>query len=89
LTSKTTPRFWSTFHGLPTSIQRLAHLKYRIWQNEPRHASLRFKRVKGHDVLWSVRIGDHYRALGYYEAVDLFIWTWIGSHEEYNKIIKQ
>jgi hypothetical protein len=74
---------------LPQSIQRLAHLKYRIWQNDSRHASLRFKRVKGHDVLWSVRIGDHYRALGYYETGDLFIWTWIGSHEEYNKIIKQ
>jgi hypothetical protein len=50
--------------------------------------SLRFKPIKGHANLWSVRIGDHYRAVGFYEKADLFIWTWIGSHEEYNKLSK-
>lgn len=34
---------------------------------------------------WSARVGDHYRAVGYFEDSDTFIWTWIGTHEEYNK----
>jgi len=89
LTSKTTPRFWSAFRKLPSSIQRLADAKYQIWHSDPNHASLRFKPIKGHADLWSVRIGDHYRAVGYYERANLFIWTWIGSHEEYNKLIKR
>jgi hypothetical protein len=31
-----------------------------------------------------VRIGDHYRALAEFDGQP-FIWTWIGSHEDYNK----
>lgn len=36
--------------------------------------------------LWSVRIGDHYRALG----VDVeggILWIWIGTHAEYDNLI--
>jgi hypothetical protein len=33
--------------------------------------------------VWSVRIGDHYRALGK-RSGDLIVWFWIGTHEEYN-----
>jgi hypothetical protein len=32
-----------------------------------------------------VRIGDHYRALADFDG-EIFIWTWIGSHEDYNKL---
>jgi len=61
----------------------------RFGKATPNHASLRFKPIKGHADLWSVRIGDHYRGVGYHERAKLFIWTWIGSHEEYNKLIKR
>ena len=37
--------------------------------------------------MWSVRIGDHHRALGYYESPTKFVWTWIGTHEQYNKLV--
>lgn len=33
--------------------------------------------------VWSVRIGDHYRALGK-RSRDLIVWFWIGTPEEYN-----
>jgi hypothetical protein len=29
--------------------------------------------------------GDHYRAVACFDG-EMFIWTWIGSHEEYNKL---
>ena len=33
---------------------------------------------------WSVRVGAHYRAVGQF-AGDIFLWEWIGTHEDYNK----
>jgi hypothetical protein len=38
--------------------------------------------------VWSVRIGDHYRALARRDG-DLIIWFWIGTHEDYNNLINQ
>jgi hypothetical protein len=29
-------------------------------------------------------VGDHYRAVGHFVG-DVFLWEWIGTHEEYNK----
>jgi hypothetical protein len=38
--------------------------------------------------VWSVRIGDHYRALAR-RGDNLVVWFWIGAHEEYNKFVRQ
>jgi hypothetical protein len=82
--SKTSREFWKLFYDLPLEVQRLAYKNYLLWQNNPRHPSLRFKPVKWR--LWSIRIGDHYRAIGHFVDPDSFLWTWIGTHEEYNKL---
>jgi hypothetical protein len=74
---------------LPKGVQRLARQKYALWQSDAKHHSLHFKLLKGHKNLGSVRIGDHHRALGSFEGADFFIWTWIGTHEQYNKLVKQ
>jgi hypothetical protein len=37
--------------------------------------------------MWSVRIGLSYRALGYIENKEI-VWYWIGSHSEYDRILK-
>ncbi len=81
--SKTTPEFWQRFNALPADVQKLARKNFDLWKNNPRHPSLRFRpHGKGK---WSVPIGDHYRALAEFDG-QLFIWTWIGSHEDYNKL---
>ena len=83
--SRATRRFWKLFAGLPSHIQQLAEKNYRLWSNDPNHPSLRFKTLHGQGDRFSVRIGDHYRAVG--RKVDGGIeWVWIGSHEEYNKL---
>jgi len=89
LISKTTSRFKHAFEALPKGVQRQARQKYELWQRDLNHPSLHFKLLKGQKDLWSVRIGDHYRALGYFEDKNLFIWTWIGTHEQYNKLVKR
>ena len=55
-----------------------------LWLDDPFYPSLHFKKLKGD--LWSVRIGNHYRATGYFLSSDTFVWIWIGTHEEYNKL---
>jgi len=82
--SKVSARFWQRYSELPTHIQQLAHEKYLLWQNNPFHPSLRFKPFRGN--MWSVRVGDHYRAVGYFRAKDTFVWLWIGTHEKYNQL---
>ncbi|NBS07631.1 MAG: hypothetical protein EBS69_09695 [Verrucomicrobia bacterium] len=80
--SQATPEFWELYRALPKETRQLARKNYRLWIQDPFHPSLRFKKV-GSDQ-WSVRIGSDYRALGAF-LDDLFVWDWIGSHQEYDQ----
>jgi len=51
------------FHKLPADIQQLAIKNYHLWLRDPLHPSLRFRRLQGSANRFSIRIGDHYRAL--------------------------
>jgi hypothetical protein len=65
-------------------IRELADKNYRLWLAKRRHPALQFKRI-GND-LWSARIGAHCRAVGKFQDGDTFLWIWIGTHEQYNKL---
>jgi hypothetical protein len=84
--SVATRRFWNLFHALPAEVQELAVKDYRLWQRDPQHPSLHFRRLKGSADRFSVRIGDHYRALGSL-AADTITWVWIGTHAEYDRLV--
>ena len=84
--SRATPRFWQLFSKLPEDIQRLALKNYALWRDNPSHPSLHFRPVRGQEDLFSVRIGDHYRALGRRDSGTI-IWVWIGTHAEYNRLV--
>ena len=77
-----TTEFWQSYHALPEVAKRQARRTYRLWVNDARHPSLRFKKINPPN--WSVRVGDHYRAVGKF-VDEYFVWDWIGTHEEYNK----
>jgi hypothetical protein len=59
-----TRRFWQLFQTLPSEIQGLATKNFYLWQRNPSHPSLRFRRLRGSEDRFSIRVGDHYRALG-------------------------
>lgn len=80
---RTTPAFWSHFEQLPEPVQRVARRSFERLKEDPRHASLRFKKV---GKFWSVRVGLSYRALAVEDGND-FIWVWIGSHANYDRIV--
>jgi hypothetical protein len=84
MNSRVDPAFWRRFNALPSPAQLLAHETFARWLRDPFYPSLHFKRLRG--TLWSVRIGNHYRATGYFLTSDTFVWNWIGTHEEYNKL---
>ena len=84
MTSRVAVSFWQRFAKLPEATQRLAFKNYQLWLADQQHPSLRFKPFKYGQ--WSVRVGEHYRATGYFLDAETFVWTWIGSHEAYNKL---
>ena len=49
------------------------------------HRSLRFRRLKGSADRFTIRVGDHYLALGTVTA-DTITWVWIGSHTDYDRL---
>jgi hypothetical protein len=77
-------RFWVAFRSLPREVRKQATAAYRLWQRDAFHPSLHFKKVGPE--LWSVRVGIQYRALGQFDG-DLLVWTWIGSHADYDQFL--
>ena len=82
----TLPRFWKHYNSLPEQVQQLADKNYALLRADPFHPSLHFKKVGKDKHLWSVRVGEHYRALGLDKSEGV-VWFWIGTHAEYDKIL--
>jgi len=62
-----------------------ARRAYRLFEQNPDHPSLRFKKLAAYPDLWSVRISAQYRAIGQ-RAGDVISWVWIGTHNEFDKL---
>jgi hypothetical protein len=77
-------KFWQCYQRLPSIVQQLADKNFQLLKADPKHPSLQFKAVGR---MWSARVGAHYRALAVESGSDL-VWFWIGTHAEYNQIIK-
>jgi len=86
--SRTTLAFRKALEALPPQVRSQAQRAYALFRSDPNHPSLRFKPVHPSRPIYSVRIGIHYRALGVREADDI-VWFWVGSHDEYERLIKQ
>jgi len=80
------PRFWHHYRQLPQHVQELADENYELLKANPNHPSLHFKKVGRTKQLWSVRLGEHYRALDV-EKPDGILWFWVGSHAEYDALL--
>ena len=81
--SRATPSFWRALRALSKPDQAAARRAYRQFVADPSHNSLRFKKLAGHESLWSVRVTLSVRAVGHREG-DTIIWVWIGTHAEFD-----
>lgn len=87
MTSRATPRFWAAYRGLPTEVRAAARKAYALFREDPNHPSLQFKKVHMKEPIYSVRITMAYRALAVVEH-DQATWFWIGSHAEYDRLLR-
>jgi len=81
---RATERFWRCYQSLPEDVRDLADRNFELLKKNPRHPSLQFKKV---GEMWSVRVGQAHRALAV-EDEDDFTWLWVGSHDDYDRMIK-
>ena len=78
------PAFWNCHRKLPKNIQQLANKNFDLLKTNINHPSLHVKKVKEY---WSVRVGVKHRALAV-ESKEGLVWFWIGTHAEYDRLIK-
>ncbi len=81
---RATPDFWYSYRQLPVEIQELADRCYEMLKQDSWHPSLHFKKVTP---FWSVRIGIHDHALAV-ESDNEMAWFWIGTHAEYDRLLR-
>lgn len=86
ISSRINAQFRKAFQKLPKEVQKPAKQTYRRWKQNPYQATLEFKPVHLTKPVYSVRIGLKWRAVGILEN-NVIVWFWIGSHEEYNKLL--
>lgn len=76
--------FWKAYAKLSLEVREQAEKAYQLWQENPLHPSLHFKKVGKN--LWSARVSGGYRALALKKGDDYY-WFWIGTHAEYEALL--
>ena len=86
--SKTTERFWKCYANIPIAVRKQAKEAYKQFMKDPYYPSLHFKQIHSTRPIFSVRITINYRAIGIIQGEEI-VWFWIGSHADYNNLLKQ
>jgi len=83
--SRGVPEFWKAYHVLPAEIKQAARSAYRKFSENPAQPSLRLERLKSDSRFWSVRITRDYRAVAQRFGRNVWVWVWIGSHQDFDR----
>lgn len=86
--SELTDEFVRCFARLPDRVQKTARKNYKLWKKNPTHPSLEFKKLNTQQPVYSVRAGMGWRAVGVMKEANTIVWFWIGSHSNYDKLLK-
>lgn len=81
----TDPEFWIHYNDLPPEIRQLADKNFKLMKMNPRHPSVRLKKLGD---FWSARVVLSFRALAK-ECREGLVWFWIGSHADYDALLKR
>lgn len=82
---RASPRFWACYNSLPSDVKLHADRCFELLKAEPRHLSLHFKKI---GKFWSARFRLRFRALAVEESSKDLIWVMIGSHAEYDQLLR-
>ena len=83
--SKARPSFWRAYERLAPSVRIRARHAYQLFEKNPDHPSLRFKKLQALENVWSVRVNEQYRAVGV-RSGETIEWIWIGTHNEFENL---
>ena len=86
--SELTDEFIECFADLPERVQKTARKNYKLWKQNPSHPSLEFKKLNTKQPTYSVRAGMGWRAVGVMKDSETIVWFWIGSHSNYDNLLK-
>ncbi|HEV3277009.1 MAG TPA: type II toxin-antitoxin system RelE/ParE family toxin [Terriglobia bacterium] len=75
-----TPLFEKDFRGLPKELQARTEKALHLLLQDPRHPSLRARKMQGLDDIWEARVSIAYR-ITYQLAGDTIILRRLGSHD--------
>lgn len=64
MNSRTTKNFRKAFAELPKQVQQQTREAYFQFKQNPKHPSLRFKKIHSNLPIYSARISKNYRAIG-------------------------
>jgi mRNA-degrading endonuclease RelE of RelBE toxin-antitoxin system len=73
--------FKKDYRKLPTTLQMLADSKIEMPSDNPRHPSLRVKKMEGHKNIWEASVTMKYRITFEIEQ-DAFLLRRIGEHDK-------
>ncbi len=76
------------FAELLERVKKTARKNYQLWKQNPDHPSLEFKKLNTKQPIYSVRAGIGWRAVGIMKDSEIIVWFWIGSHSNYDKLLK-
>ena len=81
---RASPAFWKAYEALPADARDIADKSFALLKSNPQHPSLHLKKAGDY---WSVRVSKRHRALAT-EVEDGLLWFWIGTHGEYDRLVK-
>ncbi len=72
------------------NVQDQADWAYEQLKADPRHPSLHLKCIeKRIGRFWSVCVGLRDRALAFRASTNALLWVWIGTHAQYDQLLKR
>lgn len=76
-----TKPFKRDYHGLPENIQKQIDEQIMRLLDNPKHPSLRMKKMEGRQTIWEVRITGGYR-MTFQISGDTYLLRRVGTHDK-------
>ena len=77
---QTTKPFDRDYDSLPQGLKQRTNKQFTLLLENPRHPSLRIKKIKGHPTMWEGRITESYR-FTFQIVGETYLLRRIGTHE--------
>ena len=88
--SQRTKCFRALYDVLPERVRQDADAAYAQFATNPNYPGLNLERIQGVKApIFAARVREQYRVLGRGEGADTIVWFWIGTHQEYDKLLNQ